>query len=98
MERFSEFAKENIFLDGDKTKIDDVLNQEIEVVDYRIKDSKFSKNNSGKYLAIQFKRNGDQLQIIFTGSDVLIEQMEKYSDHIPFLVTIKKINRYYTFS
>lgn len=98
MERFSEFAKENIFLDGDKTKIDDILNQEIEVVNYRIKSSKFNKNNSGKYLAIQFKRNGDQSQILFTGSDVLIEQMEKYSEHIPFLATIKKINRYYTFS
>jgi hypothetical protein len=34
--------------------------------------------------------------VVFTGSDVLIGQVEKYADQIPFLTTIKKINRYYT--
>jgi len=36
--------------------------------------------------------------VLFTGSDVLIEQMEKYGDQIPFAATIKKIDRYYTLS
>lgn len=38
-----------------------------------------------------------QHRVIFTGSDVLIEQMEKYGAEVPF-ATIKKIYRYYTLS
>ena len=37
-------------------------------------------------------------RVLFTGSDVLIEQMEKYGEQIPFLATIKKIDRFYTLS
>ena len=36
--------------------------------------------------------------IVFTGSGVLIDQIEKYKDNLPFYVTIKKIDRYYTFT
>ena len=98
MKRFSDFAHEDIFLEGDKARIDDILNQEIQIIGYRIKKSKFSKNASGKYLAIQFEQNGSGMKVCFTGSDVLIDQMEKYKEQVPFLTTIKKINRYYTFS
>ena len=37
-----------------------------------------------------------QKRVVFTGSDVIIDQMEKYQEEIPFVSTIKKINRYYT--
>lgn len=33
--------------------------------------------------------------VLFTGSDVLIDQMQKYGDQIPFAATIKKIDRYF---
>jgi hypothetical protein len=33
--------------------------------------------------------------VLFTGSDVLIEQMQKYGDQISFAATIKKIDRYF---
>lgn len=36
--------------------------------------------------------------ITFTGSNVLIEQIERYKAEIPFYTTIKKIDRYYTFT
>lgn len=97
MKRFSDFA-EQAMLDGDKIRIDNVLNQEICITGYRIKVSKFSKNNSGKYLTMQFYFGGDgnQSHILFTGSDVLISQLERYGEEIPFWATIKKIDRYYT--
>lgn len=98
MKRFADFAKEDIFLEGDKMRIDDILNQEIQVTGYRIKNSKFSKNESGKYLAIQFKQGESALKVLFTGSDVLVDQMGKYKEYIPFLTTIRKINRYYSFT
>lgn len=94
MKRFSEISKENI-LDGDKVRLDDILNEEILIIGFRIKDSRYSKNNSGKYLTLQFEYK-DKKNVIFTGSDVLIDQAEKYGKEIPFLATIRKINRYYS--
>ena len=38
----------------------------------------------------------DKKYVLFTGSVVLLEQMEKYQDHLPFIATIQKIDRYYT--
>lgn len=98
--RFSDFAEEKGPLEGDKVKLDSILNYEILVVGYRIQNSKYKeKNNSGKYLIIQFCNPDDQeRKVFFTGSDVLIEQMEKYGHKVPFLTTIKKVDKYYTFS
>lgn len=59
--------------------------------------SKYEKNRSGKCLLLQIEHDG-QHRVIFTGSDVLIEQMEKYGAEVPFATTIKKIDRYYTLS
>lgn len=95
IKRFADFADEKPSLDGIKTHLDDILNTEIEVIGYRVSVSKYSKNNSGKYLTIQFVQDGAR-HIVFTGSDVLINQMEKYAAEIPFYATIKKIDRYYT--
>jgi hypothetical protein len=94
--RFSDFAKGPDILDGEKVRIESILNQEIEIIGHRIADSKYSKNTSGKCLTLQFKRpNGDR-RVVFTGSDVLISQMAQYAEEIPFLATVKKIDRYYT--
>jgi len=95
--RFSDFATEPPVLDGDKVRLDTILNREIEIVGYRVGDSSYSKNKSGKYLTLQINIE-NKVKIVFTGSDVLIKQVEKYADEIPFSATIKKINRYYTFS
>ena len=42
--RFSDFAEESKVFDGDKKRIDDILNQEIFVTDFKIKDSKKRQN------------------------------------------------------
>jgi len=91
MKKFSEFAKESI-LDGDKIRIDDVINEEIIILGYNIKDSKYKDSN---YLTLQIQRN-DKKYVIFTGSEVLIDQIKKYENEIPFLATIRKINKYYS--
>lgn len=100
VKRFCDFAQEEGPLDGDKVQIDLVLNQEIVVTGYKIKRSKYSgKNVSGKYLTVQFMYpERDQKRVFFTGSDVLISQIEKYASEIPFLTVVKKIDRYYTFT
>ena len=91
MKKFTDFAKESI-LDGDRIKIDDVINEEVKIIGYAIKNSKFE---SEKYLTLQIKKN-DKKYVIFTGSYVLIDQIEKYKNEIPFLTTIRKINKYYS--
>lgn len=95
MKRFADFAEPANILDGDKIRIDDVLNQEMTVIGCRFAASKYEKNKSGKCLTLQVLVN-DQKRVVFTGSDVMIEQMQKYESQMPFLATIKKINRYYT--
>lgn len=84
-------------IDGSKIKIDNVLNKEILVVAYKIKDSKFNKTNSDKCLSIQLELNKEKY-VMFTGSNVLIDQIEKYKDKLPFISTIIKIDKYFTFS
>ncbi|OPY54719.1 MAG: hypothetical protein A4E48_00298 [Methanosaeta sp. PtaU1.Bin060] len=93
-ERFSDFANEEAF-EGEKLRLDDILNKEILVTGYKIKDSHQKKNT--QYLTIHFKLDGVQ-HIAFTGSMVLMDQLRKYESHLPFLAVIKKINKHYTFS
>lgn len=54
--RFSDFAEEPKPFDGDKKKIEDILNQDILVLDFKIKDSK--KKQDSLYATIQFKMGG----------------------------------------
>lgn len=95
--RFSDFAEEQKPLDGDKIKVEQVLNIEVEIIGYRVTRSKYEKNKSGKCLQLQMEIDGAH-RVLFTGSDVLIEQMEKYGEQVPFRTTVKKIDRYYTLS
>jgi len=95
--RFSDFAQESGPLNGSKLKIDDVLNREIVVIGFKLKESKYQKSNSTNCLTIQFELDGHR-HVAFTGSSILAEQMAKYQQEIPFTATIKKIDKYYTFS
>jgi hypothetical protein len=95
--RFSDFAREHVPLDGVKLKIDDIINKEITVIGYRVKDSKFTKDKVTTCLTIQFLL-GDARHVVFTGSGVLLDQCKSYENEIPFLATVKKIDKYFTFT
>lgn len=95
--RFSDFAEGDGPLEGDKVKIDSILNQEILITGYKIRNSKYRKEGTEQYLTIQFQIDEHE-RILFTGSNVLIDQLEKYKDNLPFYTTIKKVDRYYTFT
>ena len=74
--------------------VDDILNKELIITGYKIKESKYPKSGP-KCLTLQVVLD-DKKYVLFTGSVVLLEQMEKYQDHLPFIATIQKIDRYYT--
>ena len=93
--KFSDFAEEREVFDGDKKRIDDILNKEILIINFKIKDSK--KRENSLYATIHIKIDGNNY-VVFTGSNVLIDQLEKYKDNLPFYTAIKKIDRYYTFT
>jgi len=93
--RFGDFADEPSMFDGAKARIEDVLNKEIKVIGSKIGSSKYTKNKSGLCLTLQFVDDEGRRLILFTGSDVLIGQIQKYEKEIPFYATIKKIDRYY---
>ena len=90
MHRFSDFAQSP--LDGDKMSIDDLIDKEISVLKFNVKKSKFE----GKLLTVQFELNGVK-HVLMTGSGVLLQQLEDNADKLPFLATIQKIDKYYSF-
>jgi hypothetical protein len=95
--RFKDFAKEHVPLDGAKLRIDDILNKEITVIGFRIRDSKFNKTNQPTCLTIQFIL-GDERHVVFTGSQVLLDQCKSYEAELPFMTTVKRIERYFSFT
>jgi len=95
MKRFAEFSEEDAPLDGDKVKLEDILDQEVAVLNFRKGLSKFTEHGEKSYTAIQIEKE-ERRMVLFTGSGVLARQLEKYADHLPFLATIRKIDRYYS--
>ncbi|MGE9312850.1 hypothetical protein ACLOAU_14475 [Niabella sp. CJ426] len=83
--------------EGDKIKIDRVLNKCIVVEDYRIETSKFDKG-SGKCLHLQIIVDNSK-RVLFTGSSTLMEMIERVpKEGMPFQTTIIKENERFQFS
>lgn len=99
MERFSDFAKDELPPEGEKIKISEVLGKDIAVVAFRVQKSHFMDDGDEQkqYLMLQIEMNGNK-HVLFTGSGVLRHQVEEYKDHLPFMTQIKKINRHYSFT
>ncbi len=83
---------------GDKIKISKILNREILVKDYRLEESKYDKNKSGKCLFLQIEMDGVR-HVVFTGSDVLIDMIEQVpKEKFPFLASIVKEGECFEFN
>jgi len=95
MKRFSDFA-DTRQLEGDKIGINDVLNQEVIVHDFRVSESKYNVGDKF-YMTLQVKFD-NRKRVIFTSSGVLRSQLEKYKDELPFIAKIIRINNYYSLS
>jgi len=95
MKRFSDFA-DTRQLEGDKIGINDVLNQEVIVHDFRVSESKYNVGDKF-YMTLQVKFD-NRKRVIFTSSGVLRNQLEKYKDELPFIAKIIRINNYYSLS
>jgi len=94
MKKFSDFATGDASITGDKAKLDDILGKEVTIKGFKLANSKY---NDGQVLTLQFDLENKEF-IVFTGSSVLIKQIEKYKEEIPFTTKIEKINKFYTFT
>jgi hypothetical protein len=99
MKKFSDFdIKNTAHFIGDKVKMVKVLNKEVIIHDFKVDVSKFPKNKSGNVLTLQIELSGEK-QIIFTGSDVLIDQITQVQkEDFPFLAVIVKNGEHFEFS
>lgn len=89
-------------LDGTKVSIDSILNVPLVFTGWEIRPSKHKKPGNEQCLTLQFERNG-QHHIVFTGSNVLISQIEAYeaardkTKPRMFKAVIRKIDNFYKF-
>jgi hypothetical protein len=99
MKTFAELGiKTEVRMTGSKINIARVLNREISVMDYRVEDSKFPKNKSGKCIYLQIEIDKEK-HVVFTGSDVLLSQIIQVPhEEMPFKTTIVKIGEYFEFT
>ena len=81
--RFSDFAEEKKRLEGSGLKIADIINKEILITGYSIELSKFpARDGSSKNrLGLEYILDGEK-HVTFTGSEVLMAQIEKYHHKI----------------
>lgn len=77
--------------EGEKIRIDRILNKLIVIEKYKIEDSKFGKEND-KCLHIQILVDNSK-RVLFTGSGNLMEMIKQVpTDKFPFSTTIVKEN------
>ena len=102
MNKFSDFADTSVspIMDGKKMSLDEILDKEVVVLKYRIKKSKFTEAKNPDCLTVQFAFPSDENThfVFFSGSSVLMQQLEQYKDKLPFTATIKKVGKYFTFT
>ena len=97
VKRFSDFAEPSYLLEGEKKRLPDILDKEIKVVAYRINNTKLRDAKNDKCMTVQFELDG-QKHIFFTGSMVLMEQLQRYDKNLPFMATVTKVGKCFSFS
>lgn len=99
--RFSDFAAPGDRpLAGPKERLDSLLGEPITVLAFRVAPSRYRDGGSGRCATVQFSRDASpgEIKVFFTGSSVLIGQLETYRDKVPFGTVIQKVDRFYTFT
>lgn len=100
MTNFSELGIEPTItsFEGDKIKLEKVLDKPVVVHAYKIEPSKFQDKGNGNRLVLQLTVN-DEKRILFTSSVTLMNMIEQVKEsHFPFTSTIIKDNGRIKFS
>lgn len=99
-QNFKDFQQED-FLQGKKITTAEILGKEIVVYGFTKKKSAIGKDNVCYTIQIvkDFDDEGKPIEyrVIFTSSTVLGKQCERYKNQMPFIATIIRQDKYYTF-
>lgn len=87
----ADIKREEQLFEGAAMKIEDVLNKPLIVKAFKNLPSTFKE--SKEYAVIQAELEGKL--VFFTGSPVLLKQLQRYEKHIPFKTTIVRTKQYY---
>lgn len=83
---------------GDKIKMSKILNKQVNVLDFKINDSKYHEKGNGKCLHLQVDLSGI-MHVVFTGSVNLMDMIQKVpTDKFPFSTIIIEENERYQFT
>lgn len=103
--KFSDLVEQKA-LDGDKVRVDEILNKPIVIVGFQITTSKYKDKGCGYCTKVQFYFSNDtekKHKVFFSGSGVIkdnIESVKKALDEkkLPFCFTtmVKKVGKYYS--
>lgn len=99
MKKFSELGIKPSLpaLQGDKIKVDRILNREIIIHGFQLNDSKYDRGN-GKCLYMQIEVDGEK-RVLFSGSGVLMDTIRQIpKEDFPFETTIVKENERFQFT
>lgn len=98
MHNFKDFdikPKINAFV-GEKISVQKLFNLPITVLAFKIEPSK--QKQGTQLLTLQIEKSGEK-RIVFTGSTVMMEQIQRVPDNkFPFTTIIKGDNDYYEFT
>lgn len=93
-------------LDGDKVRIDDLLDREIVICNYQVTTSKYKDKGCGYCIKVQFYYADDSAEtkrVFFSGSGVIKDQLEearsvleKNEQPLLFKAVVKKVANYYS--
>lgn len=92
---FADLARDKLPMPGNKKRLEEILNKNIIILDYRI--NKSNKRENSECLQMQFMCDGE-VYVTFTGSVVLIDQIKAVKDKLPLKTIIIKVDKYYSFS
>ncbi|MGQ0738264.1 MAG: hypothetical protein ACT4OJ_04320 [Bacteroidota bacterium] len=83
---------------GNKIDMDDLLNKEIVLLDYKITDSKYQGKGSGKCLHLWVQVEGKK-RVAFNGATGLMNTLDQIDkSKFPFTTVIKRENKRYEFT
>lgn len=95
MKSFSDFHKDAV-MDGRKVSINDIVDKQLVILAFAERNSRYARNDDGKYLILQVEMDGERL-VVFTAASVLRDQLSSYREHLPFSAKIVYNGKYYSF-
>ena len=88
MRKFSDFAADNEHLEGKKRPFSDIVGKQIVVWGSRQLQSQFG-TEACAMIQFSFGEDGEKF-VTFSGSKVIVDQLEKYKSQMPFETTVEQ--------